>query len=327
MRHIRFGRTNVQVPTVSLGTWGHSGETVTARGESVGWSGHDDALASEAIFTAWQNGITHWDTADVYGNGRAERLIGQQWQRVPRRDIFLATKVGWDPGEYSYFYNPKQMRRQIERTLRNLQTDVIDLYYFHHCDFGPKDEHFDDAADTMYRFRDEGKFRFLGLSDWDAKRIVKFIDRVNPDAVQPYRNVVDDSWEPSGLKAWVEKHDIGVAFFSPIRHGLLLGKYDEPKTFPEGDFRSNIKAFGDPAALKKMKEAAAALRQRFKGHPEPVLHGVLGALLADASTGTVLLGQRNTKQVEAAARVGEALSAEDAAWVKSVYASGASGAS
>ncbi len=320
MKHIRFGRTNVQVPTVSLGTWGHSGETVTARGESVGWSGHDDALASEAIFAAWQHGITHWDTADVYGNGRAERLIGQQWQRVPRRDIFLATKIGWDPGEWTYFYHPKQMRRQIERSLRNLQTDVIDLYYFHHCDFGPKDERFDDALDTMHRFREEGKFRFLGLSDWDSKRIMKFIDRVNPDAVQPYRNVLDDPWESSGLKEWVGKHDIGVAFFSPLRQGLVLGKYDEPQEFPEGDVRRNIKAFRDPEVLAKMKEAAAALRQRFKGHPEPVLHGVIGALLADAPTGTVLLGQRNTKQVEAAARVGEALSEEEAAWVKRVYA-------
>ena len=321
MKTIRFGRINVQVPTVSLGTWGHSGETVTARGESVGWSGHDDALASEAIFAAWQHGITHWDTADVYGNGRAERLIGQQWARVPRRDIFLASKVGWDPGEYSYFYNPKQMRRQIEKSLRNLQTDVIDLYYFHHCDFGPKGEQFDDALDTMHRFREEGKYRFLGLSDWDSDRIMKFIDRVDPDAVQPYRNVLDDPWESSGLKEAVAKRDIGVAFFSPLRQGLVLGKYDEPREFPEGDVRRNIKAFRDPATLARMKTAADALRARFKGHPEPVLHGVLGALLADAPTGTVLLGQRNVSQVEAAARAGEALSAADAAGVRGVYAS------
>lgn len=320
MKTIRFGRTNVQVPTVSLGTWGHSGETMSARGESVGWSGHDDAKAREAIFAAWQHGITHWDTADVYGNGRAERLIGEQWERVPRRDIFLASKVGWDSGEYAHFYHPKQMRRKIESSLRNLRTDVIDLYYFHHCDFGPKDEHFDDALEVMHRFREEGKFRFLGLSDWDSARIMKFIDRVDPDVVQPYRNVIDDPWESSGLKAWVAKHDVGAAFFSPIRHGLLLGKYDEPVKFPEGDFRSNIKAFGDPVAIEKMKKAASMLRDRFKGHPEPVLHGVLGALLADAPTGTILLGQRNTKQTEAAAKVGEALSADDAAWVKQVYA-------
>ncbi|HEU5161534.1 MAG TPA: aldo/keto reductase, partial [Thermoanaerobaculia bacterium] len=277
-------------------------------------------LASEAIFAAWQHGITHWDTADVYGNGRAERLIGQQWSRVPRRDIFLASKVGWEPGEYSYFYNPKQMRRQIEKSLRNLQTDVIDLYYFHHCDFGPKGEQFDDALDTMHRFREEGKYRFLGLSDWDSEKIMKFIDRVDPDAVQPYRNVIDDPWQSSGLKEAVAKRDIGVAFFSPLRQGLVLGKYDEPKEFPEGDVRRNIKAFRDPATLARMKKAADALRARFKGHPEPVLHGVLGALLADAPTGTVLLGQRNVKQVEAAARVGEALSQSDAEWVKQVYA-------
>ena len=96
---IRFGRTNVRVPAVSLGTWGHGGELVTETGQSVGWSGHDDTQAKQALVAAWRNGITHWDTADVYGDGRAERLIGEVFEAtVPRKDIFLATKFGWDMG-------------------------------------------------------------------------------------------------------------------------------------------------------------------------------------------------------------------------------------
>lgn len=323
MRTVRFGRTNAQVPVISLGTWGHGGENISRDGASVGWSGNDDAEARKAIVAAWTHGITHWDTADVYGAGHAEQLIGGLWDEVPRRDIFLATKVGWDRGaEFGHYYHPAQIRRQMDASLQNLKTDVVDLYYLHHCDFGPADEYFDDAIATIRDLRTEGKFRFLGLSDWNAQKIVKFINEVDPDVVQPYRNIVDDDYEASGLKAHVEARDLGVAFFSPIKHGLLLGKYEKATTFPKGDFRSGIPEFSDPAAIERMKAAAAKVHERFAGHPEPVLHGVVDALLADAPTGTVLLGQRNPRQVEAASTIGQPLTMDEAEWVRQAYATG-----
>ena len=318
MRRIRFGRTNVQVPAVSFGTWGHGGPNVS-EGVSVGWSGHDDRAAKEALVAAYRAGITHWDTADAYGNGHSETLIGELWDEVPRRDIFLATKFGWvrEPG--THYYEPGFLRRQCERSLRNLQTDVVDLYYFHHCDFGPNDQYFDDALATMLQLRKEGKYRFLGLSDWDSKKIMKFIARVDPDVVQPYRNILDDEYESSGLRQWVDHNDLGVAFFSPIKHGLLLGKYETPQQFPEGDMRSRVKEFSDPAAIEHYGRAAGSMRRRFDGHSEPVLHGVIGALLTGNETACVLLGLRNEKQVQAAAAVGDALSPDEAAFVVRTY--------
>ena len=316
---IRFGRTGVFVPAVSLGTWGHGGPRVTEGGESVGWSGHDDDQAKEALFAAYRHGITHWDTADAYGDGHAEELIGQMWDRVPRRDIFLATKFGYINGPADHPYDPAFMRAQTERSLRNMRTDAVDLHYFHHCDFGPDDRYFDGALETMHRLRDEGKVRFIGLSDWDGTRIMRFIGRVDPDVVQPYRNLVDDDYASSGLEQWVDAHDIGVAFFSPLKHGLLLGKYDQPVDHGKGDFRSNVGDFRDPEAIARYKRAAAAVRARFEDVPEPVLHAVTGALLTGNPTACVLLGQRNPNQVAAAAAVGEALSEEDAEWVRQQY--------
>lgn len=318
MNTIRFGRTNVDVPRVSLGTWGHGGPE-KSEGVSVGWSGHDDAEASKALVRAWRNGMTHWDTADAYGDGRAEQLIGAVWSEVPREEIFLATKVGWRKGEYDHYYHPDQIRKQMDRSLKNLRVETVDLHYLHHCDFGDRDQYFDDALATMLRLREEGKFRFLGLSDWDARKIMKFIGRVDPDVVQPYRNLVDDEYVSSGLRAWVDENDLGVAFFSPIKHGLLLGKYERPVTFPEGDFRARIGDFQDAEAIARYRRASEAVRERFRDHPEPVLHAVLGAILADAPTGTVLLGQRNVKQADAAAKVGEPLATEDGEWVRSLY--------
>jgi aryl-alcohol dehydrogenase-like predicted oxidoreductase len=313
MRKIRFGRTNIDVPVISLGTWGHGGPNVSETGDSVGWSGHDDAQAKDALIAAHRAGITHWDTADAYGNGHAETLIGQVWGEVPRAEIFLATKFGWVMGPSHHFYDPKFMREQAERSLRNMRTDVIDLYYFHHCDFGP---YFDEVLEVMHRLRDEGKVRFVGLSDWDGTKIMKYIERVDPDVVQPYRNLVDDDYEWSGLKAYVDAHDLGVAFFSPIKHGLLLGKYDAPVEFPEGDHRSRVKDFRDPDAIAHYKRAAQVVGERMD-----VLNAVTGALLTGNPTACVLLGQRNAKQVQAAMTADKALSEADAAWVRAQYAS------
>jgi aryl-alcohol dehydrogenase-like predicted oxidoreductase len=319
MRTIRLGRTGVLVPAVSLGTWGHGGPRVTESGESVGWKGHDDTQAQEAMLAAYRHGITHWDTADAYGDGQAEELIGGMWDQVPRREIFLATKFGYIQGPANHPYDPLFMREQTERSLRNMRTDVIDLHYFHHCDFGPDDRYLDGALETMHRLRGEGKVRFIGLSDWDGSRIMRFVDRVDPDVVQPYRNLVDDDYESSGLKSWIDTHDRGVAFFSPLKHGLLLGKYDQPVDYGEGDFRTTVADFKDPAAIARYKRAAAAVRERFATHPEPVMHAVIGALLTNNPTACVLLGQRNPQQVTAAAAVGEALSDGDAAWVREQY--------
>ncbi|HVT44357.1 MAG TPA: aldo/keto reductase [Thermoanaerobaculia bacterium] len=319
MRTVRLGRTGVQVPAVSLGTWGHGGPRLSGAA-SVGWSGNDDELARQSLVLAARLGITHWDTADVYGDGHAEQLIGTVWETVPRDSIFLATKVGWDRGGYSHYYHPRMIRARLERSLRNLATEAIDLYYLHHCDFGEHDEYFDDAIALLRRFRDDGKIRFIGLSDWKEQRIMRFIQRADPDVVQPYRNVIDDGYEGSGLRQWVDANDLGVAFFSPLKHGLLLGKYDAPQDFPVGDVRREIAEFHDPDAIERMREAAGMLRARFRDEAEPVLYALVGALLADAPTGCVLLGQRTPKQVEAASRAGAPLSAEEAEWVRKVYA-------
>jgi aryl-alcohol dehydrogenase-like predicted oxidoreductase len=289
-------------------------------GHSVGWSGNDDGLAKAALVEAYRQGITHWDTADAYGHGHAEQLIGETFAEVPRKEIFLASKFGYQRGGADHFYDATYMREQCETSLCDLRTDVIDLYYFHHCDFGPNDEYFDDALAVMRRFREEGKIRFIGLSDWDSRKIMKFIDRVDPDVVQPFRNVIDDDYEASGLKAWVSEHDAGVAFYSPLKHGVLLGKYDEPQDFPEGDHRSAIPEFRDPKFLARMRYARNEMARRFPDHPEPVIHALTGALLAGNPSATVLLGQRNPKQVDAAvAAGGEVLSDDDAASVRRVY--------
>ncbi len=212
MRKIVLGKTGAKVSTISLGTWSYGG--ANKQGETpVGWEGQKNADSINALLRCHEIGINHWDTADVYGDGRSEKLIGSLWGQVPRTDIFLATKVGWDIGEYGHFYHPVHMRKQMDQSLVNLQTDCVDLLYLHHCNFGKQDEYFNDALETVRRFQEEGKTRFVGLSDWDLFKIMKYIDAAQPDVVQPYRNVKEDTYGPSGLKDWIDEHNSGVCFF------------------------------------------------------------------------------------------------------------------
>jgi len=319
---VRFGRTDVLVPRVSLGTWAYGGENKNATGYQVGWSGHDDNLARAALLRAHELGITHWDTADVYGNGRSEQLIGEVLATLPRDRIFLASKVGYWVGSFPHFYHPDLVRQQIDASLRRLRTDYIDVYYLHHCDFGPEDRWLEPALEVIRAARDAGKIRFIGLSDWSDEAIMRVIARVDPDVVQPYRNVTRDTFHSSGLAAWCARHDLGVAFFSPLRHGLLLGKYGAPTAFPEGDFRNNDSAFSDAHVLHRISENAAALRLRFlERASEPVIAALVAACLADSPHATALLGQRNPAQVDAAAAASSLfLPDEELAWVRSLYA-------
>lgn len=315
MKTIRFGRTDANLPVVGFGTWPHGGP-LTRGGVPVGWGQQNDRAARDALIRAHAVGLIHWDTADVYGEGNAERIIGAVWNEVPRSDIFLASKVGWEAGPYEHFYHPQQIRTRFEQSLVNLGVDTIDLYYLHHCDFGPSDRYLDDALDEVQRFRDEGKVRFIGLSDWDNGKVARLADRVDPDAVQIYRSVLEDTYQSSGLAAWVDAHDVGVAFFSPLKHGLLLGKYTSPATFEEGDVRNGIEGFRSQDLLAGLAANRVQLERRFEGIAEPVESAILAPILADAPTGCALVGLRSPAQVDAAARVTVDLDPGDLAWVR-----------
>lgn len=318
MRQVTLGRTKVPVSAVSLGTWAFGGANMSGK-IPVGWSGQKDADSKNALIHAWKLNINHWDTADVYGEGKSEKLIGELWNTIPRQDIFLATKVGWDMGPYSHWYNPEHMKHKMERSLKNLKTDYVDVMYLHHCNFGNNDEYFDKALETIQQFQKDGKTRFIGLSDWSAKKIVRYINKCNPDIVQTYRNIMDDNYKSSGLKNYIDKNNVGICFFSPIKHGLLTGKYKSPTTFEIGDHRSKIKQFIDKSIISKMEQNKNILEKKYSNEKNAVMYGIVNSLFYDSPTGCVILGQRNTEQVEIASSLGEIIPEKESEWIKSLY--------
>ena len=319
MKKITLGRTNEQVSVISLGTWSYGKEN-TSGGSNVGWANQSDKDSKLALLKAYSCNINHWDTADVYGEGHSEKIIGSMWDKINRHNIFLASKVGWDMGPHSNWYNPNYMKIKMERSIKNLNTDHVDLMYLHHCNFGKNDEFLDEAIEMISRFKEEGKTRFIGLSDWSSKRILKFIDKVEPDVIQTLYNVYDTEYVESGLKKYVESNNIGACYFSPIKHGILTGKYEQVIEFPKGDFRKNVKEFKSIDFINKMKENKKKIESRFSNiNSEPVLHALVGSILYESPTACVLLGQRNEHQASEAGKLGESISNEDAKWVLSLY--------
>ena len=142
---------------------------------------------------------------------------------------------------------------------------------------------------------------------------------MDPDVIQCYRNVVDDTYEASGLKHWIESNDAGTVFFSPLKHGLLLGLFEGPVTFGEGDHRNALPDFRDLGLLMRLRQCRGDLVHRFADHPQPVLHALVGSLLADSPTGCVIVGLHRPEQVQEAAMAGGKLTAEDARWVRELY--------
>ena len=320
MRKVVLGRTGKSVSAISLGTWAFGGANMSGK-FSVGWADQNDKDSQSVLLKAWGLGINHWDTADVYGEGKSEKIIGRSWKTIPRDDIFLATKVGWDRGSHSHWYDPDHMLKNMERSLNNLKTEYVDLMYLHHCNFGDGGKYFDDAMSVIKKFQEQGKTRFIGLSDWSNKKIMQYIKDCDPDVVQSYRNVMDDKYESSGLKSHIDKENVGVCFFSPIKHGLLTGKYNKPASFKDGDHRAGIKQFVSKPIIAKMKKNKELLENKFRHEKHPVMYGVVNALFSDSPKGCVLLGQRNIAQVNAAATLGVVLSKEESEWVKNLYQS------
>ena len=108
-------------------------------------------------------------------------------------------------------------------------------------------------------------------------------------------------------------------FFSPIKHGLLTGKYDKPASFNAGDHRSGVKQFADESIINKMKKNKNLLEEKYKEKKHSVMHGIVNALFNDSPTGCVILGQRNMKQVHIASSLGDVLSKQESEWIKALY--------
>lgn len=308
---------------ISLGCWTMGGLN-WVNGTPNGWADVDESEVEAGIKLAIDQGVNHFDNADVYGNGRAERMLARIFTRlgVNTNEYVIATKVGHFPGTAAHAYEPLHIRRQCEQSLINLQRDTIDVYYFHHGNFGESDMYLDDAADTLDRLVEEGKVRVKGQSAYSSDDFERVVPRVRPSVLQSWANALDDQFigEGSRVDNLMKQHGLTFVAFSPLAQGLLLDKYDpkNPPQFEAGDHRKGSGSFSSER-LSGLKPKLEKLKERFGGTPEDLSAMALQYVLAHPRVACAIPGFRNAKQV-ACNLAGKAreLSTDDAAFIRSV---------
>lgn len=143
---------------MGVGCWALGGPDPNL-GLPMGWGSIEDTEAQAGLERAYALGATLFDTADVYGHGRSERLLGWLVAQVPRASLVLSSKVGYFRGTAPHGYQPVHIRHQLEQSLDNLRTDYLDIYFFHHAEFGDNDTVLDAAIETMVTLRTEDVVR------------------------------------------------------------------------------------------------------------------------------------------------------------------------
>jgi aryl-alcohol dehydrogenase-like predicted oxidoreductase len=270
-------------------------------GSPNGWADVDEDEVTAGIKAAIDAGVNHFDNADVYGNGRAERMLARVLNRlgVKSEDFVIATKIGHFPGTAAHAYEPAHIRHQCEQSLINLKRDYIDIYYFHHGDFGKDGIYLEAAAETLDKLVEEGKVRVKGQSAYSVSDFQRAVPVVRPQALQSWAHALDDAFVRPGspLVALMEQYDMTFVAFSPLAQGRLLDKFDpnNPPQFEPGDHRKGSRAFSTEAILE-LKPKLEILKGRFGGSVEELARMALQYILAMPRVACVIPGFRNERQ-------------------------------
>ncbi len=302
MNYRELGKTGVKVSEISFGCWTMGGLNFVD-GTPNGWANVDENDITAGIKAGLDAGVNHFDNADVYGNGKAERMLARVLKKlgVKSTDVIIATKIGWFPGTAENAYEPAHIRHQLEQSLINLGRDYVDIYYFHHGNFGPDNRYLPAAAETLDKLVKEGKVRIKGQSAYSADDFEKTVPVVKPAVLQSWAHALDDQFIRPGSRVsdLMKQHNLSFVAFSPLAQARLLDKFDpsKPPQFEPGDHRKNSKAFS-AEEIAKLKPKLEKLKSRFGPTIEDLAAVALNYVLAHPNVACVIPGFRNERQAK-----------------------------
>ena len=293
MRYRLLGRTGIEVSEIGFGGWTIGG-AMDARGIPIGFANVNDADSLAAIRRARELGVTFFDTADVYGYGRSETLLGMALSRH-RSSVVLATKVGavrTAAGDFRNDFSKRHIFSAIDGSLRRLRTDCIDLYQAHNpsIDVLRREE----IQEAMELLQERGKIRFWGISIARPEHGLEIIAQGWGYSLQVLFNVLNQAPARELFPLAVQK-GFGIIARVPLASGLLTGKYRPDSTFPPDDVRQN---FLTPRRLSEVLERVDEARGILGGTVRTLAEGALRFVLSHEAVSSTIPGARNAHQVE-----------------------------
>jgi aryl-alcohol dehydrogenase-like predicted oxidoreductase len=305
-----LGKSGIAVTEVGLGLWAAGGSD---------WGPTDDREVLSAIDRALEQGVNFFDTADVYGDGHSEELLGQAMQG--RRDRFItATKIGWrgfDGAQHRTAYSDvEKLVAGVESSLTRLRTDYIDLIQSHISFREPTMEVF---LEGFQRLQKAGKVRAYGLSSSDFEYLQAFDADGHCATLQIDYSILNRTAERE-IFDYCSAHRIGVIVRGALAMGLLSGKFDHKTSFAAGDFRSKWLSEPEQKAVYEQDLAKVEELRKLAQGTRTLAQSALQFTLLHEAVSTVIPGAKNAEQVSAnvGAVRAPALSASDRALIDRV---------
>ncbi|KLO06560.1 Aldo/keto reductase [Schizopora paradoxa] len=294
-----------KIPTRQLGTNGPHVSAIGLGTMGIGafYGSTDHNAANEALTYAADHGVTFWDCADVYGD--TEEVLGRWFTSTGRRsEIFLATKFGaWDPEAkfappYTSVSKPSYVKYAVERSLKNLQTEYIDLYYQHRVDPNVPIEV---VLEALRPYVESGKIKWLGLSECapETLRRAKNVKGLGEKiiAVQDEFSPFSLHVERDGFVDVCKELGVSIVAYSPLGRGMVSGRYRSRADFGEGDFRLTLPRFSEENFPKNLTlvDGIKAIAEKYKATTSQV---TLAWILAEHPTFVPIPGSRSKERVE-----------------------------
>jgi aryl-alcohol dehydrogenase-like predicted oxidoreductase len=299
MKYRRLGRTGIEVSEIGFGAWGIGGKQ---------WLGGEDDESLRALHRSIELGLNFIDTALAYGEGHSEQLVGQVVRDAPGK-VWVATKI--PPKNLLWPARPGIAIDQVfpyewavkctDKSLRNLNTETIDLQQFHV--WNPEWIAQEEWRRAIEDLKKAGKVRWFGISinDHQPDSALDLINTGMIDTVQVIYNIFDQTPERSLLPLCAQK-DIGVLARVPLDEGALTGTLTLDTTFPKGDFREHYFRGGN---LRQAVEHAEALRADLADQQDSMAETALRFVISHPAVSTVIPGMRKVRNVESSVSVSQ----------------------
>jgi aryl-alcohol dehydrogenase-like predicted oxidoreductase len=293
LRKKQLGNSDLFITSIGFGSWAVGGPW------QHGWSQQDDGDSIAAIHRALELGINWIDTAAIYGLGHSEEVVARAlagWTG-PRPYVFTKCGMIWDQdGKVDYSLKAASIRREIENSLRRLQVDTIDLYQIHWPADDPAET--EEGWTEMAKLQNEGKVRWIGVSNFSAKELRHAQAIAQITSLQPPYSLIKREIEQEILP-YCESENIGVIAYSPMASGLLTGAMTHVRAanLPKDDWRTRNPEFQEPKLTRNLA-LVERLRQVGARHGRsPGQVAIAWTLRHPVVTGAIV-GARNAKQVD-----------------------------